>query len=445
MTFLLITLVLASVKVWIEPQTVVLTPGDSTKITVEVESEGKVVKPASLELQVIPPRIGKIRNGWLIANTLGTGILRAVVKYKDKEFAGHAAVRVVPKRGRLHIQLDPSAVEVRPRGTVKFQYSVLDQRGLEVNVKPHFKVVPPWLGEIDDNGEFRAGDLPGEGKVVAWVETDTLRGLGQSRVKVLGFRGKPIRVIVKPKTIAISMKKSVKIDVDLIGVDETNVEKVFYLDPPNLGVVKDNVFHAGDEPGRGLLWVYVRSKEGRYGVARVPVFVGPRERLPHINAEPSQLYLFPGEVTEVRLKFKNIPPIMKKKAESKGGIHWQVKPKFLLRIVGPRTGPHIRVRAVKPGVGAVIAKIGQRVISVVPVVVGKEIVLSLSPASPKAGEVFKVSWKPNVDVSFRAFPPGVVEILGDGQFRALKPGRVLLFAIPFDYGGGGFKWVEIKE
>lgn len=441
MIFLLFTLAVSSVKVWIEPQTVVLTPGDSTKISVEVE--GKSIEPTNLRLQVMPPRIGEIRNGWLIANSLGTGILRAVVRYKNKEFAGHAAVRIVPKKGRLLIQIDPSAVEVRPGGTIKFQYKVLDQRGLEVNINPRFKVVPPWLGSIDDNGTFNAGNLPGEGKIVAWIDMDTLRGLGQSKVKILGFRGKPIRVNVSPKTIAIGMNKSVKIDVELIGIDESEVDKVFYLDPPTLGVVKDNVFHAGSEPGRGLLWVYVKSKGGRYGVARVPVFIGPEEKLPQIKAIPSQLVLIPGEIADIKLEFRNIPPFMRKKV--KGEVHWQVKPRFLLKIIGPVNSPLIRIRANRPGVGAVVARIGPRVVTVVPVIVGREISLTASPDFPRVGEIFQITWKPNVDVIFRAFPEDHVEVLGDGKFKALKPGKVLIFAVPIDYKGGGFKWIEIKE
>ncbi len=443
MNFWLFWMVWATtVRVWVQPQTLALAPQDSAQITVELEVEGTPVPVESpVRFEVLPSRLGRVRNGWFIAQRPGVGVLRAIVSYQGREYAGHAALQIAPRANRLRIVLDPMEATLRPGGTLTFHTQVLNPDGTELSVPVSYKVVPPWLGTVDEQGVFRAGDLPGEGHLIAWAETEGRRGLARAKIRVLGRKGPQLRLRVEPRVVLATPGETLSIRVWTPRVAPENLQTVFFLDPPHLGQIQDGQFIAGSRPGRGMLWIYARTPADETGTLQIPVVVAEEERLPKLQVEPKQLHLQPGDVATVRLTGERIPLRVRRRS---GEIHWEVRPKVLAKILGDPTGPRIRVRALRTGVGLVVARIGRQPITAVPLVVGQAIRLQTDPPEIHVGDTFRVLPTGPSVLRYRVMPKGQVEPLGEGAFRALQPGPVWIFGILPDRKGGGVLRLEIQ-
>ncbi len=431
----------ATVRVWVQPQTIALAPGDSVPIQVELEADG-VAQPVESpsRFEVLPPRLGTVRNGWFIARKSGVGVLRAVVSYQGREYAGHAALQISPRADRLRILLDPLEATIRPGGTLTFHARVLSPEGTELSAPLSFKVVPPWLGTVDPKGTFRAGDVPGEGYLVAWTEVEDRKGLARAKIRVLAPRAPKIPLRIEPRAFTVTPEETLAFRIWTPHVSPEDRTLEFFLDPPDLGQVTEGQFIAGPQPGRGMLWVYMRTSDGRTGMARVPVVIAEEERLPRVEIEPRRLHLRPRESTTVRLRAQNLPPRLRRLAPK---LHWEVRPKVLAKILGPPDRPEIEILARRTGVGLVIAKIGRRPIAAVPLIVGKAIALQVEPREVHVGETFRILSDSPAPLQFRVFPADQVDILGDGQFRALQPGPVWIFGVLPEKRGGGVLRVEI--
>lgn len=424
MTLLMLALWTA-LRVWITPSTLSLAPGETQNLQVEVEEQGTPVTPDTLWFEVLPPRLGWVEQNVFHAREPGIGVLRAVVRVHGQEAVGHAALQIGPHAHRLRIEVNPREVTLAPQGEVPFQIRVLTPEGREA---PHasleVQVVPPWLGNWQAEGSrFQAGPFSGRGMLVLVARDDQGRtGIARARIRVgQAHQHAPLRIRVIPPVLELSPGASQEIRVEVPGVPQERLEVFLYPDPPELGTVQQgSVFQAGPDSLRGVLWVAVKTPEGRTGIRRVPVSVG--RPLPRPRIHPERLHARPHRPIEARLHWpERLPTRWKHRLQD---LQWQVIPRDFAEVRG--RGPRVWIRVRRPGVGLLVARWHQRPVAAAPIFAGREVPAEVQPTEVHVGDEFRVTpvGAPGAPLHFAAVPPHRVEHLGEGRFHAKAPGEV---------------------
>ncbi len=410
----------AALRVWIAPPTLALAPGESLRVQVEVREGGTVVTPDTLWFEVLPPRLGHIEDGVFHAGRPGVGVLRAVARVGQQEAVGHAAVQISRQAHRLRVLLNPREVKLSPGGSVPFQIQVRAPDGREaVHARIQVQVVPPWLGTWHE-GTFTAGSIPGRGMLVVVARSpEGPTGVARARIQV--GSGRPgLRFRVHPRFLELKPGAHQEIQVEVPGVPQDRLEVFLYPDPPDLGRAEGQRFTAARDTLRGVLWVAVRTPDGRSGIQRIPVAVG--QSLPRFLIQPPRLHGRPRRWLRARLVPQDSTAPPGRFRPRMRGIRWQVVPRGFARVEG--RGPRVRVRVQRPGVGLLVARWHEQPLAAAPIFAAREIPAEVRPQEVRVGEDFQVIPvdPPSEPRRFLVLPPHRAEPLGQGRFRARESG-----------------------
>ncbi|MBN1352863.1 carboxypeptidase regulatory-like domain-containing protein [candidate division KSB1 bacterium] len=100
-----------------------------------------------------------------------------------------------------HVVVMPDSVVLEPEHGIHFKAQIFDANGTATRLSLDqytWSVVPKTLGEISDDGYFIAGKHPGKGKVLASIEINGTRYIGDADVWVGRLPAPQIELIIKP-------------------------------------------------------------------------------------------------------------------------------------------------------------------------------------------------------------------------------------------------------
>ncbi len=437
MIFALVSFIaISSLKVNVKPDKIELSPGKTIKIKVEVYDDGKRVDPQWVRYRVVPKFLGRVRNGSLTAFREGTGVVKAIAKYKDKVGVGFAFLTVEERKDLLNVKIEPARIRLQPGEEERlFLFATFNNEPIEAE-KIHWKVIPSWLGQVDREGVFHAGERIGAGKVVAVVEYKNNSKVATVPVLIGRPREFPLDVKITPSFAVVPVGDRIEFESDVMNVKfgvEDSVKFSWWLDPPDLGSIEDGEF-LGMKPGRGTVWA-LASYGDQVGLGRAMVVV--REELRGgFDISPSDLVLDPGEKREILFRPpRRRPPLLDFDfiPEDFGSVFFNPEERSLVIEAGE-----------SPGVGFIEVRGDERVVHRLPVLIGKRR-LEIEPreVTVRPGERihFKVKSK---ELSSGVYRWKVIPEIGgmiDENGTFVASGSVkrvyVLCEIDKKYGGGG--------
>ena len=408
----------------ITPERILIRPGDSVKLTI---TGGKVKK-----ILVLPERIGFVKDNYFYARRKGEGVIKVLYK---KGSPAYAFVKVIENRRLLNVRVVPEKVQLMPGDSMKFFVKL----PMEINPERCFinwRVLPSWIGNVNLEGEFVAGNRFGRGKVIAVVRCGRRKGLGFSNVTV-GEEVKFKKVSINPNPLYIPdiLKGKVRLNVSPEDFDSVD----WLVEPQGLGFVNEKFeFVPVKSVGRGVLW-FTGWKNGEVYTGRTFVLIGrPRSRI-----EISKNVVEPGESLTVRVLKK---PRMPKR---RGMFRWSVEPEWLGRFEDPFKFPEtVFVAGRKNAAGTIfISRRGRPLdFTRIPLIVGlHEVEIEPRDTIIRIGESLKFRVNSNYKGIWKIFPPLAGEIDENGNFKAEVPLRkaYIIYEITEDGGGGGISTITI--
>ncbi len=405
------------------PERIVTHPGDSVRLNIKAKNVKRI--------QVIPPAIGIVKNGYFYALKKGDGVIKVV--FKDRPPA-YSYVKVAGENRRFEIKISPRRVELNPGDTIKFSLKSPSDGSCFVN----WRVVPSWIGKISLTGEFVAGTRSGKGKIIAIVRCGRKRGLGFASVSV-GNSSKFVPVEIQPDPVYVDRNRKVTLRV-LPGV--SSYDSVDWIvEPEKLGFVNERQeFVPLQSRGRGVIW-FTAWKDDSIYTGKALVFIGRPPRLISID----RFVIAPGETCRISAR----PPRRLKRRLKDADFRWSVKPEWLGEFLNDRSFPETRfVAGTTPGSGIIFVEVDGRPINFTktPVIVGKTTV-NITPRSVylKIGETVRFETDRQVNGTWRVFPEFAGRIDGNGNFTAEVPLRevFIIFEVTEPGGGGGIAKVTI--
>jgi len=410
---------------------------------------------ASLRWQVLPPSLGSIdaKGLFTAGSSSGQGIIRAAIRNGDKEFLGHALIRVVGgKTQDLTVRITPALLRLEPGGSTALSAEIAYLDGspaTEASVS--WQVVPENLGTIDRNGNFTALIL-GTGRIVARVRAGKAKGMGQAKITVgnrqesqkLELEMTPDKANLKPGENAVFLVSVRDRDGRLVPAAAE-----FRVEPSGLGTIDGSgSFTAGNKPGVGMVKAAVKNENGS-GTARSLIVVEDRTQRYTVRIKPRQSSLGPGQTLELTAEaFDNsgnqvTPPYW----------NWKVIPEKL----GEISPQGIFTAGQKPGQGKLVASLppqfgqGQAAASV-RINLGQPLRVKVDPlrailipgqSQQFTAAVFSPEGKPmpEIKVVWKVSPEGIGHInqngffISSGQTDSPKKGMIIA-QVPLGQGGG---------
>ncbi|MDI6739812.1 MAG: hypothetical protein QME74_05550 [Candidatus Edwardsbacteria bacterium] len=436
--------------------------------TVQFTAAGATGAPGPVVWRVIPAGLGTIdaAGTFIASNRPGQGIVRAVIGSGDRETVGHAYVRVAAGAvQRLSVNVSPVRALVRTGATGEaspFAVRVFDANNTEIiGAEISWKVIPPDLGDIDQNGVFTARN-PGAGRIVALAKTSDAKGLGQARVQVVtAERSQRFTVVISPKRARVPAGGTAAFTAAVSDPDGRPVEATlrYTVEPPSLGAIDaGGTFTAGDKPGTGIVRV-VAASDKAIGSDRALVTVGERHKRYLVRLKPRQAALRAGESIQFTAEAFDqdgnqfVPPLW----------NWKVIPERLGTIT-----PEGLFTAGDPPWRAMVGRITVRL----PPVYGQgddAAAIRIKPGLPNQVRVdpSKARVEPgktqqftatvtgpdgmprqDIGISWKVYPPEIGAITPNGLFTAglsSRLGAVIALVSPDLGGGGGFAGLSVSS
>ncbi len=405
------------------PERIVLHIGDSVRLNLEHKKVRRI--------QVIPPAIGFVKNGYFYAEKRGDGVIKVV--FKDRPPA-YSYVKVIAQKPRFEVKLSPRRVELNPGDTIEFRLKTPQDENCFVN----WRVVPAWIGEITLTGEFIAGTRAGKGRIIAVVKCGRKKGIAFAEVSV-GNSSRFVPVKISPDPVYAEFEKKITLKVSPEDVQYDSVDWI--VEPQKLGFVnQDQEFVPLQPRGKGVIWFTAWKRDSIY-TGKVLVFVGRPPRL----IVPEKFVIAPGETCRVEAK----PPKRLSNRLRNARLRWRVKPEWLGRFINDRSFPVTRfVAGNAPGVGIIFVEVNSRPVNFTrtPVIVGSKKV-SISPSSiyMKIGESVRFKTDKKLKGIWKVFPEFAGRIDENGNFVAEVPLRevFIIFEVKEPGGGGGIARITI--
>lgn len=190
------------------------------------------------------------------------------------------------------ITVSPNPAHLLPGGTVRFTASAAAG-------PVSWRVVPAWLGTIDQAGNFTAAARPGRGIIRAIATgADGTELVGHAAVAISSDASRRLSVTVAPAAATLRAGETAGFAArvsDAAGGPVDGAAITWKVVPPELGSVgPDGAFTAGD-PGIGRVVAVAATAQSRgIGQARVTVVTaGPTRRLT-VALLPKRVRLAPG-------------------------------------------------------------------------------------------------------------------------------------------------------
>ncbi len=262
--------------------------------------------------------------------------------------AGFAALLVLalaapPPSEAAEAVLSPHDATVAPGATLRFHVTV-DGKPPAGDVA--WRVVPPHLGAITEDGLFTAGETPGRGIVRAEVRSEEGSAVAHALVTVGRWRA-PRRLRILPESASLRPGEEVVFRAVPPEGDGGGAPVTWSVAPQEAGTIDAaGRFRAGDRPGAArVLASAALEGEAVEGAARV--WIGDRAAAaPEIDVHPPTADLRPGDA--VRYEARVRPPAGDSLLAA---VRWSLFPETLGRIAADGT----LTAGDTPGEGRVVA------------------------------------------------------------------------------------------
>jgi hypothetical protein len=294
------------IAVSLSPKEVVIPLGKSQQFQTQISTvEGRPLD-GEVSWKVVPEGFGRItpEGLFLTGKRKGEGKLVARVRTKEGDGVGYARVRVsaVSESSKDAIALRPSFVLLKPGEVKKFELEVLNKTAFGVSATPKvtWKIEPEGIGEISEEGEFKAGKEQGRGVILVQVEAGDFVASAQSTISV----GKGERLVLKilPNEIILAPGEMRQVEVSISRPDGSPVDAELHWDviPERLGVLtQEGNFTAGFEVLTGQIAVYAETDMGE-GLDIANILIRPRRF--QVELDPPSILLLPNETKSLEAR-----------------------------------------------------------------------------------------------------------------------------------------------
>ncbi|RKZ01891.1 MAG: hypothetical protein DRQ10_01230 [Candidatus Hydrothermota bacterium] len=291
----ILLLLFTTLHVVVEPNPVFIERWQSATLTVEVFDEDwqPVQKVKKLKFEVMPSDLASVEDFEVKPKREGLGVVAVRVEAYGDKGIGYAFLsvgKIPPRSKRLKVKIFPQKGRVDPQEELHFELSVFDGSGSEVEPSSViWLMIPSWLGEIDTNGVFHAGNLKGAGKVFAIVEADGKIGIGSAGILVGRLRDISIKVKLIPQFSRIDPGDTLVLQYKVLEGPREGLKLDWWVDPTYIGHMEGNKFIPRVRRGRGIIYLLVHTEDGQFGFARAVVAIGKptaRERRKALGNSP---------------------------------------------------------------------------------------------------------------------------------------------------------------
>ncbi len=325
----------------------------SVRFSSQVRKSDGTILESAVDWKVIPADLGTIDNqGNFTGKGQGTGRIVAIAHDNTKRGLGQTAVSVFSagKNQKLTVIISPQRTQLTIKGTAVFSAQVTDSVGNPVSAELKYTVSPDWLGTVDRNGNFTAGEKPGLG--VVKVEALSKKAFGSNRAFVITTRqAVKYQVKIKPRQAVLEPKSIIQFQpeaYDQAGNQVYPPSWKWKVIPEELGsITPQGLFTAGDKPISGKIVAQLPEIFGQ-GQDVVSIKINSHSRNiikispPRVNLKPGQMIQFSANIVNSQGK-----PLQDAR------IIWKVTPENL----GQITPQGLFTAGQLPKAGAVIAEI----------------------------------------------------------------------------------------
>lgn len=176
-------------SVTITPEQALLEPGDGLQLQAQLfDPQGNAVDADNLEWIVKPDSIAKVsEDGFFQAGRTRREVtVQAVLIRGNARFYGKASIIIgQPSPPFIKIVVSPENAVVEPSGQQKYHITAIARDNSNFKID-HIRwlVHPLHLGKIDQDGIFHAGQKPGQGEIISYVDIGRAVYRGATRVTI---------------------------------------------------------------------------------------------------------------------------------------------------------------------------------------------------------------------------------------------------------------------
>ncbi|MFQ5632186.1 MAG: collagen binding domain-containing protein, partial [bacterium] len=176
-------------SVTVTPEQAFISPGDGLQLEAHLfDVQGNAMNADGIDWIVKPDSLGKISDdGFFQAGkTQGEVTVLAVLKRGFFRFYGEAKIAIgQPRPPFIKIDVFPENAVVEPGGEQQYRIVAVTRDNSNFKIDHiRWKVEPGRLGKIGQQGVFHAGQNPGQGRVIAFVDINSVVYRGSARVTV---------------------------------------------------------------------------------------------------------------------------------------------------------------------------------------------------------------------------------------------------------------------
>jgi len=160
---------------------------------------------------------------------------------------------VAPYASAVQVVIEPPRAHLLSGAQQAFTATAYDTNGDTIVVEQwEWEVHPSWLGSINDDGLFTAGNTHGHGMVSAAFYLDSIRYVGRAHVSVEDER---YFVVVRPRDVFLTPGETVQYEAWVVTNFGDSIGGLTYeweVEPSWLGdITEGGLFTAGSQTGRG--------------------------------------------------------------------------------------------------------------------------------------------------------------------------------------------------
>lgn len=325
----------------------------SLRFSSQVRKPDGTILGSAVDWKVIPGDLGIIDNqGNFTAKAMGSGRIVAIAHDNNNRGLGQTAVSVFSsgKNQKLTVIISPQRAQLAIKETAVFSTQVTDSVGNLISAELKYTISPDWLGTVDRNGNFMAGEKPGLGVVT--VEAISNKASGSTRAFVITTRqAVKYQVKIKPRQAVLEPKSIIQLQpeaYDQAGNQVYPPSWKWKVIPEELGsITPQGLFTAGDKSISGKIVVLLPEIFGQ-GQDVVSIKINSHSNN-IIKISPPKANLKPGQMVQFSANIAN----SQGKPLPDARIIWKVTPENL----GQITPQGLFTAGQLPKAGAVIAEI----------------------------------------------------------------------------------------
>jgi hypothetical protein len=251
-TFVRVSLRGPKFRLFIEPQEVKTEPGTQVQFTLRMESPGRENIPRRVTWEAIPPELGTITGDGLFTagRVIMKGRIVARVFTGDEELLAQAPLEIGDlSRHDARVALEPKVAIMKMGESKHFAAIVTDAENHPLQRKILWKVIPEFIGTVEPNGDFTAGNVPGDGRLIAEVPADPLPARDQAYIRILPGKQPPVVIRIFPKHAVVPPGETVRFERDIYNYsgEPVHLPVEWEIFPAGIGTITpDGVFRLSE-------------------------------------------------------------------------------------------------------------------------------------------------------------------------------------------------------